>query len=324
MSNNIVTFGLKNVCYSLIQNNNGNISYSKSKRLPYAQEMSIDLKGGTSSTFADDKTYAMFNLVAGYTMTMKLTELSDEFKIDILGYKYDKNNNLVETNKTIPVPFSIGYEISGDVKKRRVWHLFCSADPVSFASKSKTDSVEANSILLTINTYNMILKKYEVERVICNEDDSHYNAFLDVPPELKITSKKVYLFDLSSSENDVFVDVAGTISSINGYTYNGKPKVKGLKLNSTQYLTIHTNQEAKEVTIKLAGYCNSNTASTKVLVEDVDELINFYTDGEFPNKNIKELVDIGFQAEAGHTYKIRKGDYESMIVLIEKTEVFVE
>lgn len=125
MSNNMVTFGLRNVCYSVIQNNNGNISYSKSKKLPYAQEMSIDLKGGTSSTFADDKICAMFNIVAGYTMTMKLTNLSDEFKIDILGYKYDKNNNLVETNKTIPVPFAIGHEISGDVKKRRVLHLFC-------------------------------------------------------------------------------------------------------------------------------------------------------------------------------------------------------
>lgn len=86
----MVTFGLRNVCYSLIQNNNGNISYSKSKKFPYAQEMSIDLKGGTSSTFADDKICAMFNIVAGYIMTMKLTNLSDEFKIDILGYKQEK------------------------------------------------------------------------------------------------------------------------------------------------------------------------------------------------------------------------------------------
>ncbi|MCM1196820.1 MAG: hypothetical protein NC310_07125 [Roseburia sp.] len=103
-----------------------------------------------------------------------------------------------------------------------------------------------------------------------------------------------------------------------------KNKNKGLKLNSSQYFIIQTDSDAKEVFIKIVGYCNSNTASTRVSIEDLDELINFYTDGYFPNKNKKELIDIEFQAESGHTYKISKGDYESMIVLIEKTEIFVE
>ncbi|MDE7264048.1 MAG: hypothetical protein K2N64_05255 [Anaeroplasmataceae bacterium] len=324
MPNNIVTFGLKNACYSLIKNENGNISYSKSKKILYAQEMSIDLKGGTTNTYADDITCATFNLIAGYTLNLKLTELSDEFKIDVLRYKYNKNNNLVETNNTIPVPFAVGYEMAGDVKNRRIWHLFCIASPTSFATKSKTDSVEANSITLVINTYNLILKKYEVSKVICSEGDSNYNSFLDVPPDLRITTKQVNLFDFSTSENDEFIDVEGYLSSINGYSYNGNLKTKGLKLNSNQYLIIHTNLGAKEVIIKIVGYCNSNTASTRVLVEDLDELTNFYTEGEFANKNIKEITSITFQAVAGHTYKLRKGDYESMIVLIEKIEVFLE
>lgn len=91
-----------------------------------------------------------------------MTELSDEFKIDVLGYKVDQNNNLVETNRSVSAPFALGYEISGDANKRRIWHLFCYANPISLSTKSKTDSVETNSITLAINTYSLILKNYEV------------------------------------------------------------------------------------------------------------------------------------------------------------------
>jgi phage major tail protein, phi13 family len=324
MSDNIVTFGLKNVYYSLINNIDGNINYLKSKKISYAQEISADLTGETTSIYADDKMYATFNIVAGYTINLKVTELSNEFKIDVLGYKVDQNNNLVETNRSVSVPFALGYEISGDANKRRIWHLFCYTNPISFSTKSKTDSVEANSITLAINTYSLILKNYEVSRIICNEKDLNYDTFLILPPKLTITTSKVYIFDLSSDVNDSFIDVVGNVSSINGYTYNGKTKSKGLKLNSSQYLIIHTNAEAKEVYIKLAGYCNSSTVTTRVLIEDLDELTNSYSEQELSNKNIKEISAISFKALAGHTYKIRKGDAEAMIVLIEKKEVFEE
>lgn len=105
----------------------------------------------------------------------------------------------------------------------------------------------------------------------------NYDTFLILPPKLTITTSKNYIFDLSSDVNDSFIDVVGNASSINGYTYNGKNKSKGLKLNSSQYLIIHTNAEAKEVYIKLAGYCNSSTVTTRVLIEDMDELTNFYS-----------------------------------------------
>ncbi len=308
----------------MIETHNGDITYLNSKKISNAQEMAVDLIGGTTSTYADDKIYAMFNLIAGYTMNLKVTELSDEFKREILGYERDQHNNLIETDKNISVPFALGYEISGDANKRRIWHLFCYANPISISTKSKTDGVEANSITLTINTYSRILKNYEVSRVICNEKDVNYDSFLSLPPKLTITTSKVYLLDLSKDKNDSFVEIVGNVSSINGYTYNGENKTKGLKLNSNQYLMIHTDASAKEVDIKLAGYCNSATVSTRVLVEDMDELTNFYTEYEFLNKSFKEIAAIHFKALPGHTYKIRKGDAEAMIVLIEKKEVFEE
>lgn len=61
---------MKNACYSLIGIDNGNITYSQSKKISYAQEISADLTGGTTSIYADDKMYVTFNLIAGYTINL--------------------------------------------------------------------------------------------------------------------------------------------------------------------------------------------------------------------------------------------------------------
>lgn len=53
-------------------------------------------------------------------------------------------------------------------------------------------------------------------------------------------------------------------------------------------------------------------------------LLTFIQKKTLLNKSIKEISSISFKALAWHTYKIRKGDAEAMIVLIEKKEVFEE
>ena len=95
MAKNIVTFGLKNVKYSKIDIKEGLLSYGPIKSLKGAQEITVDLIGGSTNVYGDDYTLATFNAYAGNTIALKMTEVTDEFKIDILGYELDEINKMV-------------------------------------------------------------------------------------------------------------------------------------------------------------------------------------------------------------------------------------
>ena len=46
-----------------------------------------------------------------------MTEVSDEFKIDILGYERDENNNLIEAASRIATQFGLRFEPDSDKDK---------------------------------------------------------------------------------------------------------------------------------------------------------------------------------------------------------------
>lgn len=190
MANNIVTFGLKNVHYSkATQGTDGEWSFGSPVSLPGAQEFSSDLIGSSSSVYADDQVVATLNQNAGRTITLKVTELTDEFKIDILGYKKLDNGNLVEITNAPVTTFALGLEFQGDAKARRVWFYLCNCSPISESTKSKTDSVEANSISLTITARPIkVGEEFYATHIIAAKGDANYDSFLTsapVIPEVK-------------------------------------------------------------------------------------------------------------------------------------------
>ena len=151
MATNIVSFGLKNVVFSPIYiRDNGNIVYDSPYALKGAQEVTVDVVGGNSAVYGDDYTLANFNAIAGNTIQLKMTELDWNFKFKALGYCADGNNNWFENVKYNSLSFGLGFEIDGDQKKRRIWFLFCIASPVSLGTKTKADTVEANSFIINI------------------------------------------------------------------------------------------------------------------------------------------------------------------------------
>ncbi|MFA5442854.1 MAG: major tail protein [Bacilli bacterium] len=190
MSNNKVTFGLKNVHYSIAtQNANGDWVFVTSTPLPGAQELSTEIIGGSQSVYADDAVIATLVQNAGRTITLKLSELSDEFKVDILGYKLLQNGNLVEINNALVKTFALGFEFQGDAKGRRVWFYLCSVTPIAEATKTKGESVEANSITLNIIARPIEVGNYLVTHVIANVGDTNYVEFLSSIPELPLISE---------------------------------------------------------------------------------------------------------------------------------------
>lgn len=189
MSNNIVTFGLKNVHYSKATQSatDGSWTFSAPVALPGAQEFSSDLVGSSSQVYADDQVVATLNQNAGRTITLKVTELTDEFKTDILGYKKLDNGNLVEIANAEVVTFALGFEFQGDLKARRTWFYLCTCAPINEATKSKADSVEANSISLTITARPIAIDDdNSTTHITASKGDANYATFLTVAPALPV------------------------------------------------------------------------------------------------------------------------------------------
>jgi len=72
--------------YSKITTNNDVDVYGEPIRLYGAQELSSEVIGGSERIYADDAVIATLTQNAGRNITLKLTELSEDFKTNILGY----------------------------------------------------------------------------------------------------------------------------------------------------------------------------------------------------------------------------------------------
>lgn len=186
MSNNKVTYGLTNVHYSkATANEDGSYTFATPVRLYGAQEFTSDVVGGTSQVYADDSVIATLVQNAGRTLSLKVTDIPDEFKADILGYKKLENGNLVEITNAEVVTFALGVEFQGDAKARRVWFYLCTVTPINEASKTKADSVEANAVTLNITARPIeINSRYKTTHITACLGDSNYSSFLSLPPEL--------------------------------------------------------------------------------------------------------------------------------------------
>ncbi len=182
---NKVTFGLKNVHYSLATiGNDDTWSFGTPKRLKGAQELTAEVISGKTDVYADDRILATLVSNSGTTLSVKFTEIDDDFKVDVLGFVKDSNDNLVEVISDRPKTFALGYEFQGDAKSRRVWYFLCTASPISEGTKTKQESIEANSITLNITARSIESGNYSVIRQIAKFGDDNYNAFFTTGPTL--------------------------------------------------------------------------------------------------------------------------------------------
>jgi len=185
MATNKVTFGLKNVRYALAtQNASGEWTFGNSESLPGAQELSSEVIGGSQSVYADDSVIATLVQNAGRNISLKITDIPDEFKVAVLGYKKLTNGNLVEVTNSAVKTFALGFEFQGDALARRVWFYLCSVTPINESTKTKGESVEANEVTLNIVSRPIEVGNYLVTHVICSAGDDNYNDFLYSAPEL--------------------------------------------------------------------------------------------------------------------------------------------
>lgn len=150
MSENKVTFGLRNVHYAPYTITGGEVTFETPIAMPGGVELTLDPRGDLVEFYADNVLYYSASNNQGYDGTLSIANTPEQFAIDALGETLDEEDGvLTETADAKGKPFALLFEFDGDVKATRHVMFNCTANRPSLSSSTKTASAEPNANELT-------------------------------------------------------------------------------------------------------------------------------------------------------------------------------
>lgn len=140
-------YDLKNVHYAKgTKNSDGTITYAAPKRLPGAMSMDISAEGDTTKIRADGVDYIVVVSNNGYSGSLTMVMVSDEFKKDCLAEATDEENIIQYEDANAELsPFALLFEFVGDRKNKRHILYNCTASRPSLAGENKDSQKEPDT-----------------------------------------------------------------------------------------------------------------------------------------------------------------------------------
>jgi len=159
MSENKVSFGLKNAYYSKYTiSPTGEVTFLSPVPLPGAVELTTDPRGDLIEFYADDMLYYSASNNQGYDGTLTIANIPQSFAVDCLGEEFDEEDGLLHENADAKgSPFALLFEFDGDVKATRHVMYNCTANRPTVASSTKTNTAEPNTNELTFVSSPIVL-----------------------------------------------------------------------------------------------------------------------------------------------------------------------
>jgi phi13 family phage major tail protein len=151
MAENKVIFGLKNAHYAVITDMDGVHTYGTPEKLEGAVEISLEPKGDQTDFFADDRLFYTTSSNQGYTTTLTIANISNDFRTDVLGETLIATDNVLEEVSTAkPKAIAFMFEFDGDVKATRHVLYNCTVSRPPLSSATKTETAEPTTQELTL------------------------------------------------------------------------------------------------------------------------------------------------------------------------------
>lgn len=146
----IVKFGVRNVHIAKILSTDGTTTYDTIKSFPGAVSITLEIAGGVTSFYADDRVYYQVSSNQGYTGSMEMALIPDWFSQDILNNIMDSDNVLVENADNQPSAFALMCETQTDTDPIKFVFYNVLPDRAGITMTTKTDSSEPTTSTLNI------------------------------------------------------------------------------------------------------------------------------------------------------------------------------
>lgn len=186
---NKVKFGLSEVHIAPITaESSSGYTYGTIFTIPGAVNITLDRAGDETDFYADNIKY--YNVAAnqGYTGSLEMALLTEDFRTKILNEIKDTNGALIEDATRGTTGFALGFQIDGDESNRRFWYYNVTANRPSNSSstieESKTPQTETVDITVAPRASDKL-----VRAVLEKTDDNTnvYNAFFETVYESSIS-----------------------------------------------------------------------------------------------------------------------------------------
>lgn len=144
---NKVFYGLKNVHWASVTEGDGSVSYGTPKPIPGAVSLTLSAEGDTSTFYADNTAYFVAVANNGYSGTLEVANLPEEFMTEIMGMVSDSAKGLlVESANSQPKSFALLFQFEGDENAKKYCLYDCKCTRPSIESGTSTESVEIRTM----------------------------------------------------------------------------------------------------------------------------------------------------------------------------------
>ena len=146
-----IKYGLSNVWIAKATiADNGSASFDTPFRLPGAVSLNLDQEGELSVFYADNIKYWQGAANNGYSGTLEIALVTDQFKTDILGMVLSAENVMLEDSGATGFPFAMMFQFENDINNTRFVLYNCVATRPSIAGSTKEASIEPETETLDL------------------------------------------------------------------------------------------------------------------------------------------------------------------------------
>lgn len=139
---NAIQFGLENLYIAPITNG----VHGTPKRFKGLVKIKLDAKGEVTPIYADNGIHHIISANNGYEGELMFYSYTDEFFVDYVGFKKDKNGILYEPKVLTPKPCALLFQVSGDKQGRcnALYNVVFEKPSDDF--ETNTDKIEAKPV----------------------------------------------------------------------------------------------------------------------------------------------------------------------------------
>lgn len=227
---------VKNMHYHKIigYQNNGLPIFAPPKRVGYTAVFGAKKTGDSEIYYADGEEHTKIDAGSGYTISLTLGEMSEDFGIECLGVKRDLNGTLMESENAIKSDFALTGEIDETIKGSslnpfKFVYYKCSAGNPSESAETKRESTTFSETELEITSSSILIngkkesrgKQYkytDVQNEVLNALYENFDKSVYIPEYGEVGVTTLTLTDptntdyiVNTAENTVTVTQTPTI-----------------------------------------------------------------------------------------------------------------
>ena len=179
---NKIKYGLRNVYYAKITtvSTAGEPTYGTPTHIPGAVNLSLSASGEGSDFHADDSVYFHSESNNGYSGTLEMALLTDDFKKDCLGELSNTAGAKFEKADAPTAEFALMFEFQGDANATRHLLYRCTASRPDVAGATKEASITPQTETLNLTAMPRLDNAYVKARVEATATTVYNNWFTTV------------------------------------------------------------------------------------------------------------------------------------------------